>query len=142
MVMVHNSACQGSFSARMKKSHISIRGWLQDHLLLFSTLIYSNNFSLHVFGGCRQRFNENKYVFGCVCVCAYVYVSACGCGWVRERERGGLLSVAKTDDYHQMLVGCQPENFAGFKNYRGQQQKFGNQTKHSLNFFFIISPFL
>ena len=132
MVMVHNSACQGSFSARMKKSHISIRGWLQDHLLLFSTLIYSNNFSLHVFGGCRQRFNENKYVFGCVHVgvCDCVWVWVCERERVRETEREGLLSVAKTDDYHQMLVGCQPENFAGFKNYRGQQKKIWkpNQT--------------
>ena len=83
---------------------------------------------MHVFGGCRQRFNENKYVFGCVCVCMCMCLRV-GVG-ERERERGGLLSVAKTDDYHQMLVGCQPENFAGFKNYRGQQKKIWkpNQT--------------
>ena len=68
----------------------------------------------------------------CLGVCVCVFMCMClrvGVG-ERERERGGLLSVAKTDDYHQMLVGCQPENFAGFKNYRGQQKKIWkpNQT--------------
>ena len=57
-----------------------------------------------------------------VCMWVGVCVCVCVCVWVGEREREGLLSVAKTDDYHQMLVGCQPENFAGFKNYRGQQK--------------------
>ena len=56
----------GLIQCKNEKITHQLSGWLQDHLLLFSTLIYSYNFSLHVFGGCRQRFNENKYVFGCV----------------------------------------------------------------------------